>query len=78
MVAQVFYSNRSASYANLGQFDKAAEDGVKCVSLKPDWVKGYSRLALARFRQNNLNEAQKVYDAGLKIEPSNASLKEGT
>eukprot|EP00976_Prorocentrum_cordatum_P055641 1122721-Prorocentrum_minimum.AAC.1 len=36
---QVFYSNRSACYANLGQFDRAADDGQKCITLKPDWVK---------------------------------------
>jgi heat shock protein 1/8 len=73
----VFYSNRSASYANLGDHDKAAEDGVKCVQLNSKWAKGYSRLGLARFRQNNLKEAKKIYETGLTIEPDNASLKEG-
>ena len=27
----VFYSNRSGSYINLGQFDKALEDANKCI-----------------------------------------------
>jgi tetratricopeptide (TPR) repeat protein len=35
----VFYSNRSASYANLGQFDRAQQDGLKCIEIKPDWAK---------------------------------------
>jgi len=73
----VFYSNRSACYANLGDYDKAAEDGVKCVQLNSKWAKGYSRLGLARFRQGNLKEAQKIYETGLTIEPDNASLREG-
>jgi len=49
----VFYSNRSASYANLGQFDRAQQDGLKCIEIKPDWAKGYSRLGLAEFRRGN-------------------------
>jgi tetratricopeptide (TPR) repeat protein len=73
----VFYSNRSACYAALKQFDRAADDGQKCIDIKKDWPKGYSRLALARFRQGNLVEAQKVYNAGLNQEPGNAALKEG-
>jgi tetratricopeptide (TPR) repeat protein len=73
----VFYSNRSACYAALKQFDRAADDGTKCIDIKKDWPKGYSRLALARFRQGNLAEAQRVYNAGLAEEPGNAALKEG-
>ena len=35
------YGNRSASYHNMHQFDKALADGEKCIELKPDWAKGY-------------------------------------
>jgi len=73
----VFYSNRSASYANLGQFDRAAQDGQKCIEIKPDWAKGYSRLGLAEFRRGNFAEATKVYTEGLKYDKANAALKEG-
>jgi len=45
----VFYSNRSACYASLGQYQEALADGTKCVELKPDWVRGYTRKALAEF-----------------------------
>jgi len=73
----VFYSNRSASYANLGQFDLAQQDGLKCIEIKPDWAKGYSRLGLAEFRRGNFAEATKVYTDGLKFDKNNAALKEG-
>mmetsp|Transcript_38599 Transcript_38599/g.64947 ORF Transcript_38599/g.64947 Transcript_38599/m.64947 type:complete len:717 (+) Transcript_38599:438-2588(+) len=73
----VFYSNRSASYANLGQFDRAQQDGLKCIEIKPDWAKGYSRLGLAEFRRGNFAEATKVYTDGLKFDKNNAALKEG-
>jgi tetratricopeptide (TPR) repeat protein len=41
------YSNRSASYYNKNEFDKALEDGEKCIEVKPDWGKGYQRKAMA-------------------------------
>ena len=34
-------SNRSASYFNLNDFNKALEDGEKCIAIKSDWGKGY-------------------------------------
>ena len=44
----VFFSNRSACYASLEEYDKALEDGKECVRLKPDWPKGYTRKARPR------------------------------
>jgi tetratricopeptide (TPR) repeat protein len=35
----VLYSNRSATYASLSQWEEALEDASKTVELKPDWVK---------------------------------------
>lgn len=35
------YSNRSACYYNLNQFDKALQDAEKCIHIKPDWGRGY-------------------------------------
>jgi tetratricopeptide (TPR) repeat protein len=45
----VFFSNRSACFASMEQYDKALEDGAECVKLKPDWPKGYTRKAHAEF-----------------------------
>jgi len=36
----VFYSNRSAAYAALNDYDAALTDAEKTVAIKPDWVKG--------------------------------------
>lgn len=38
---QTIYSNRSAAYYRLNDFEKAVEDGEKCIDIKPDWSKGY-------------------------------------
>ncbi len=73
----VFYSNRSGCYASMGDYEKALNDGSKCVDLKPDWAKGYSRKGLAEFHLGKLGEAEKTYEAGLKLAPQDGPLKEG-
>jgi len=71
----ILYSNRSASYNALNQYEKALEDANKTISLKSDWSKGYLRQANALFGQNKLDEAQQACTTGLKYEPDNAQLK---
>merc|ERR1719387_2516206 len=75
----VFYSNRSACYASSSppDYGKALSDGEKCVSLKPDWPKGYSRKGLAEFNLGKLPEAEATYAAGLELAPADAALQEG-
>ena len=73
----VFYSNRSACYASLKEYSKALEDANKCIALKPDWVRGYTRKALAEFYLEDYEAAVKTYENGLKIEPNNQGLKDG-
>ncbi|KAG9131953.1 hypothetical protein Leryth_023219 [Lithospermum erythrorhizon] len=73
----VLYSNRSASYASLSQFQQALTDAQKTVDLKPDWSKGYSRLGSAYLGLNQINEAVLAYKKGLEIDPNNDGLKSG-
>lgn len=73
----VFFSNRSACYASLEDYDKALEDGTQCVKLKPDWPKGYTRKGLAEFFLMKYDDAVETYKAGLKLAPEDATLKEG-
>ena len=35
----ILYSNRSASYASLRNYEAALEDAIKLIQLKPDWPK---------------------------------------
>ncbi|XP_031560926.1 stress-induced-phosphoprotein 1-like [Actinia tenebrosa] len=73
----VFYSNRSAAYAKDGKYEQALEDAKKCVEIKPEWAKGYSRLGTALFFLKQYEAAEKAFEAGLKLEPNNAQLKAG-
>ncbi|KAF9203521.1 Hsp90 cochaperone [Haplosporangium sp. Z 27] len=73
----VLYSNRSACYASQKNYEKALEDGEKTVELKADWAKGYGRKAAALFGLGRYPDANDVYEAGLKLEPTNAQLQKG-
>lgn len=73
----IFWSNRSGVYASLGKFEEALEDASMCVTLKPDWAKGYARKGLALYYLGKYEEAEETYNAGLKLDPNNAQMKEG-
>ena len=73
----VYYSNRSASYASLKQYEKALEDADLCIALAPEWPKAFSRKGAALHGLGRLDEAKEVYQEGLKHDPENALLKEG-
>ncbi|KAE9007998.1 hypothetical protein PF005_g7587 [Phytophthora fragariae] len=71
----VYYSNRSAAYLAMGDArGKALKDAEKCIELKPDWWKGYSRKGAAEHALLRLDAARATYNEGLKLEPDNASL----
>ncbi|KAG2448193.1 hypothetical protein HYH02_006778 [Chlamydomonas schloesseri] len=71
----VLYSNRSASYASLKRYTDALDDAKKCVSLKPDWAKGYSRLGAAYHGLGEYPEAIKAYEDGLQRNANSEQLK---
>eukprot|EP00922_Rhytidocystis_sp_ex-Travisia-forbesii_P039415 GHVS01058602.1.p1 GENE.GHVS01058602.1~~GHVS01058602.1.p1 ORF type:complete len:567 (-),score=104.88 GHVS01058602.1:102-1802(-) len=73
----VLYSNRSGAHASLKNYRKALEDAQTCVTLKPDWAKGYSRKGLALVHLGENEAAEKAYKQGLEIDPNNAALKDG-
>eukprot|EP00830_Metopus_es_P010388 TRINITY_DN1999_c0_g1_i1.p1 TRINITY_DN1999_c0_g1~~TRINITY_DN1999_c0_g1_i1.p1 ORF type:complete len:591 (+),score=196.13 TRINITY_DN1999_c0_g1_i1:70-1842(+) len=73
----LLFSNRSACYASLTQYQDALDDANKCLELKPDFVRGYGRKGLALFYLKKHGEAIETYTAGLKLDPNNDQLKEG-
>eukprot|EP00331_Platyophrya_macrostoma_P030711 CAMPEP_0176453916 /NCGR_PEP_ID=MMETSP0127-20121128/29553_1 /TAXON_ID=938130 /ORGANISM="Platyophrya macrostoma, Strain WH" /LENGTH=586 /DNA_ID=CAMNT_0017842927 /DNA_START=12 /DNA_END=1772 /DNA_ORIENTATION=+ len=73
----VFFSNRSACFSSLGKYPEALADATRCVTLKPDWAKGYVRKGLAEYYLKEYDAAEESYKKGLELEPANEQCKEG-
>ncbi|KAK3382565.1 hypothetical protein B0T24DRAFT_601982 [Lasiosphaeria ovina] len=71
----ILYSNRSAAYASKKDWDHALTDAEKTTELKPDWPKGWGRKGTALYGKGDLLGANDAYEAGLKIDPNNAGMK---
>lgn len=71
----ILYSNRSAAYASKKDWEHALQDATKTTELKPDWPKGWSRKGAALFGKGDLVGASEAYEAGLKLDPNNAGMK---
>jgi len=71
----VLYSNRSACHASLRSYGNALADAQKCVELKPEWPKGYSRLGAALHGLGKYEEAVEALEDGLRRDPQSAQLQ---
>jgi len=72
-----YYSNRSAAYLKSGDKEDALKDGKKCVELKADWGKGYSRQGAALIAMGEYAKAITIYALGLANDPSDTLLTQG-
>eukprot|EP00796_Vickermania_ingenoplastis_P007870 gene7870-5497_t len=73
----VLFSNRSACYAALHKYKDALDDADKCIRIKPDWVKGYTRRGAALHGLRRYTEAAAAYNTGLGLEANNAACLQG-
>jgi chaperonin cofactor prefoldin len=70
----VFYSNRSASYAGLHQWAKAAKDAQECIRLAPTFVKGFYRFATAQMALKEYAGALQTIRQGLALDATHSQL----
>jgi tetratricopeptide (TPR) repeat protein len=68
------YSNRSATFIEMGNFAKALEDAEKTIELKADWARGYFRKGTALEGLLRYPEATQAFAAGCKVDPKDAAL----
>lgn len=73
----VLYSNRSACYSGLKEYEKALEDAEKTIELNSSFAKGYGRKGGALHGAHRFDEAIAAFNQGLKIAPTDAALKKG-
>jgi heat shock 70kDa protein 1/2/6/8 len=74
---KALYSNRSAAYLKLMDYDNAIADGNKCIELDSKWGKGYFRLGSAQQQCGKYDEAVKTFARGLAEDPADRTLSEG-
>lgn len=56
--------------------DQALKDAEKCLELDPNFHKAYLRMGNCRHLMKEYHKALEAYDKGLKIDPTNAELKQ--
>ena len=66
----VFYSNRSACFAEEDECEDALRDGARCVVLAPAFAKGYSRKGLALYHLGRYPEAEESAKVSVSVSAS--------
>lgn len=72
----LLYSNRSASYLQLGQYEEALRDGQAVVNINNAWAKGYFRMAEAMSSMGQYRDAVNAYSLAQEREPNNHEISE--
>eukprot|EP00123_Amoebidium_parasiticum_P010095 comp19887_c1_seq1/m.24073 comp19887_c1_seq1/g.24073 ORF comp19887_c1_seq1/g.24073 comp19887_c1_seq1/m.24073 type:complete len:819 (-) comp19887_c1_seq1:85-2541(-) len=68
----VILSNRSACLLELGDTENAMKDAEEVVRLKPEWFKGYLRIALCYERMGRYEDAIKAYEEAVQRHPGDS------
>ena len=67
----LYYSNRCACYMQMNEYVRAKGDAESCISLKPTFSKGYSRLGNCLLKLNKVQEAVYAFERCSELDPSN-------
>ena len=87
----VCHSNRAAAYLNLGLFEEALWDAMRCqkladerfwrdrdaISVAPIYVKAFARRGFALMGLRNPRQAKLEFEKGLRMNPEHAECKRG-
>jgi len=67
-LAHVLFSNRSAAYFQLQQYDKALGDAESTIVMAPEWPKGYMRKGAILAAMGRNEESDAAYEIMKKLE----------
>jgi stress-induced-phosphoprotein 1 len=70
------YHNKAAAYMKLLSYPSAAIDLKKCLDMDPNYMKAYVKLGQCYFHMKDFNNAIKILNEGLAIEPENKTLRD--
>ncbi|XP_012863333.1 tetratricopeptide repeat protein 28 [Echinops telfairi] len=73
----ILYSNRSAAYVKIQQYDKALDDAIKARLLNPKWPKAYFRQGVALQYLGRHADALAAFASGLAQDPKSLQLLVG-
>ncbi|KAK8792016.1 hypothetical protein WA158_005393 [Blastocystis sp. Blastoise] len=73
-VNHIYFSNRSASYLNINDYENALKDAKECQRLNPTWAKGFYREGEVYMIKQQYEEAAQSFFAGCNLEPTNTEL----
>eukprot|EP00735_Rhodelphis_limneticus_P001880 TRINITY_DN12590_c0_g1::TRINITY_DN12590_c0_g1_i1::g.2612::m.2612 TRINITY_DN12590_c0_g1::TRINITY_DN12590_c0_g1_i1::g.2612 ORF type:complete len:275 (-),score=63.08,sp/P31948/STIP1_HUMAN/29.05/4e-22,sp/P31948/STIP1_HUMAN/34.62/3e-15,sp/P31948/STIP1_HUMAN/36.63/1e-13,TPR_11/PF13414.1/1.3e-17,TPR_11/PF13414.1/58,TPR_11/PF13414.1/1.3e-10,TPR_11/PF13414.1/0.0027,TPR_1/PF00515.23/9e-05,TPR_1/PF00515.23/1.2,TPR_1/PF00515.23/3.8,TPR_1/PF00515.23/9.6,TPR_1/PF00515.23/1.5,TPR_1/PF00515.23/0.0024,TPR_2/PF07 len=70
----IYFSNRSICYFNIGEFERAYEDGARAISLDKSYLKAYFRCANALKALKRYRECENIVRDGLRVNSGDADL----
>ncbi|XP_026541316.1 tetratricopeptide repeat protein 28 isoform X2 [Notechis scutatus] len=73
----ILYSNRSAAYMKIQQYDRALDDAIKAQLLNPKWPKAYFRQGVALQYLGRHADALAAFASGLAQDPKSLQLLVG-
>lgn len=71
----VYYCNRAAAWAMLGEHGRALQDARRSAELSPAYSKAFSRMGRAQLALGDAAAAVPALEQAVALEPSDASLK---
>lgn len=68
----VYYTNRSATHAKLGNWDLALEDSLTAININPNFSRGYEKSILYLIRSGRIQKAREYIDSGSEKFPESS------
>ena len=72
----ILYSNRAAALTCKRRWVEAEADASTCISIAPDFARGYCRLSKCKEKQGYLEDAIGVLERGLRALPGNVMIND--